>query len=527
MTFKERLKEFLTSYRGMIALIIVWETLVVMFLATFSGPMVDRFGNMPLMRYIFPLIKNVPGGAGRHAARAILIYHGLAIPFLVAVVLLFMDQYEFRPSLEPITKWVLFLGSLWTSFAAIIEAYFWASRVMHGLFISGQAIVFFGGILYTVGVWPTKDFPPKGSSPSETKLFGFNFEYINLATTSLAILISSIIAALAASFYGFKDKYYPSTPQTYFDRTTIHDPSNYQQAMQNIQQKTIDVLHPIVLESIVRREYNNGWTFYEMFVSHLHIMVALLAAAVMLYTIRMANIRGKLFNKIEWITLVHGLYLVGIIILSVGAWLVITPWPKAHHVIDGGAGLLLIAALIIAIFGWAQTAREQLGDAYETASFAEKSKAVFKDPVKFGLFFQLLWVNIVVTLPGIYVGNGIDKESSVFPNFRSPQYILVEYSFNVGHWHVLATLIAVMMILIATDYYGIKGNLRQLIGWAVTLASILGFGFATKYMLRSPGASYEFDWFVIDIGLGLLSLGVVVLALYLLYDYFFKKETTK
>lgn len=516
MTFKERLKEFLTSYRGMIALIIVWETLAVMFLATFSGPMVDRFGNWPLLKYIFPLIKNVPGGVGRHAARAILIYHGLAIPFLVAVVLLFMDQYEIRPSLEPITKWVLFIGALWTSFAAIIEAYFWASRVMHGLFISGQAIVFFGGILYTIGVWPTKDFPAKGSSPDESKLFGFNFEYINLATTSLAILISSIIAAVGASFYGFKDKYYPSTPQTYFDRTTIHDPSNYQQAIQNIQKKTIDILHPILLESIVRREYNDGWTFYEMFVSHLHIMVALLAAAVMLYTIRMANIRGKLFN-IELITIVHGLYLLGIIILSVGAWLVITPWPNAHHVIDGGAGLLLIAALIIAIFGWAEIAKEQLGDSYESASFGQKVAAIFKDPVKFGLFFQLLWVNIVVTLPGIYVGINLEK-------FRSPQYILVEYSFNVGHWHVLATLIAVMMILIATDYYGIKGSLRQLIGWSVTLASILAFGFATKYMLRTPGAAYEFDWFVIDIGLGLLSLGVVVLALYLLYDYFFNKE---
>ncbi len=520
MTSLSRVKDFFTSYRGLIALIIIYETLVVLFLSTFSGPMIDRFGDWPVLSYIFPLIKNVPGGDGRHAARAILIYHGLAIPFMVAVVFFFMDQYEFRPGMETLTKWVLFVGAMWTSISAIIEAYFWASRVMHGLFISGQAIVFFGGILFTIGIWPTKDFPVD-EPYTEYKVAGVNFEYLNVAITSIAILISSLIAAVAASFYGFKDKYYPSDPQTFFDRTTIHDPSAVQQAIANIEKRSIDILHPVLLESIVRREYNDGWTFYEMFVSHLHIMVALLAAAVMLYTVRIANMKVnshvfRLIVDIDTYIWTQWFYLIGIIILSVGAWLVITPWEYAHHVIDAGAAFLLTAGLAIAIVGWIEIAKEQLGDEYSSASFGKKVAAIFKDPVKMGLYFQLLWVNFVVTFPGIYVGLNLDM-------FRSDEYILVEYSFNVGHWHVLATLIAVMVMLIATDYYGIEGALRKVIGWSVTLGSIFGFAFATKYMLRNPYAPYEFDWLMIDIGLGLLSLGVGLLSLYLLYDYLVKK----
>ena len=73
----------------------------------------------------------------------------------------------------------------------------------------------------------------------------------------------------------------------------------------------------------------------------------------------------------------------------------------------------------------------------------------------------------------------------------------VEYSFNVGHWHVLGVLIAIMVVMILVDQYNIMGKLRQFIGWMMILGSLIGFGFTTLYMLRpsfaenNPDVAYD------------------------------------
>lgn len=506
MSNPEKISEFLRSYSGLIALIIVYEFIVVLFLATFSGPMVDRFGDVPILEYIFPLIKGLSDA--RHEERAILIYHALATPFLVAVVFFFMDWFETRPSIEPHAKWTLFIGSMTVSISAMIFAYFSENWIWHGLFIAGQSVTFYGAILFVVTIWPTKNFPSNEENPDAIVL-GRNWEYVNLATTSIAIMISAIIAAIAASNFGRTDPNYPNVTEPVYNRHTGE-----------VTYENISTLVPRLMETIVRRENNNaGWTYYEMIVSHLHIMVALLAAAVLLLTIRFAKMEGI------WFKISQIVFTPGVIILSVGAWLVITPWDGAHKVINVGAGLLLIVGIITAVYGWIGISKEQLGDKFTDASAAEKTIAIFKDPVKLGLYFQLIWVNVVSTVPGIYVGINLAKfrdEAFIEGGGQytgNEPYWAIEYSFNVGHWHILATLIAIMVTFIAIDYYGLKGKARQIAGWTLTLGTILGFGFATKYMLRSPGADYELDFIFIDVGLALLFIGLGVLVVYLLYDY--------
>ncbi len=512
MTFKEKIGNLFKSYRGLIAIITMYLTLLVLFLSTFSEPMVERFGSLPLLEYIFPLIKGLP--EARHAARAILIYHSLATPFLVAVVYLFMDKYEVRPKLEEMTKWSLFVGAFTTSIFGMLFVYI-DSWVFHGLFIAGQSITFYGGVLFVIAVWPTKSFPTNVDEKS--MIWGINWEYLNLAINAIAILISASVAAFAASNFGRIDPNYPNVTEPMYNR---HDGT--------VTYTDIKHFVPVLLETIVRRENNNaGWTYYEMLVSHLHIMVALLSAAVLLYSIRHIKMEGKWY---KWEQII---FTPGVIILSVGAWAVITPLPWAHHIIDAGAGLLLIVGAIVAIYAWNQIAVKKLGDDYSNASMMQKIKAVFKDPVIFGLYFQLIWVNIVSTIPGIYVGINLEKGRD-FRDFAfwtsqgghytgSEPYWAIEYSFNVGHWHVLATLTAIMVVFILIDYYAIKGKWREIAGWLLTVGTIFGFGFATKYMLRTPGTDYSFDFWMIDIGLGLLFFGVIILALYIFIEFFVNK----
>ena len=424
-----------------------------------------------------------------------MLYHAVALPFMSAVVYFFMDQYEVRPRFEEIAKWAIFTGAFTASISAMIFAYFLPNNwAFHGLFITGQAILFFGGMFFLFGVWPTKNFPSENEPNSDLKLLGVNFEYLNLSITTIAIMISATIAAYAASFFGQVDPNYQKATEEFGGI----DPGV---------NENLNVFMPRLMERIVRREFNNaGYTFYEMIVTHLHIMLALLAAAVMLYAIRYADMDG-MWNKIVQI-----LYLPGVVILAIGAWLVITPWEQAHVVINVGAGFLLMVGVITAVYAWIKIAKTQLGDGYEQASLGQKILAMFKDPVRFALYFQLVWVDFVSAIPGIYVGINLEK-------FRSPEYIDVEYSFNVGHWHILATILAVMMLLVAIDYFKINDPWRKIGGWTALLGSIFAFAFATKYMLRTPGSDYEFDFVMIDIGLFLVFIAVFIVAFALLIDY--------
>ena len=86
----------------------------------------------------------------------------------------------------------------------------------------------------------------------------------------------------------------------------------------------------------------------------------------MLLTLRKANMTGFWFKLCQW------LYTPGVIILSIGAWLVITPWDSAHVVINVGAGFLLLVGGIIATYGWIDIAKNKLGAGFAEASAGKK-----------------------------------------------------------------------------------------------------------------------------------------------------------
>ena len=161
MSFFEKIKAFFTNYKGLILFMFGYELLVVLFLSTFSKPMVDRFGD--ILPGIFPLIAkaDLPGGdteAG-HATRTIMLYHSLAIPFLVVVAFIVLSWFASRPVYEQQAKWAMFFGSLTAGIAGMDFAYFSGAWVSHGIFIFGQAVTFYGAILLIIAIWPTKNFP--------------------------------------------------------------------------------------------------------------------------------------------------------------------------------------------------------------------------------------------------------------------------------------------------------------------------------------------------------------------------------
>ena len=102
-----------------------------------------------------------------------------------------------------------------------------------------------------------------------------------------------------------------------------------------------------------------------------------------------------------------------------------------------------------------------------------------------------------------------------------------EYAFNVGHWHVLATLSAIIILFLAMDYFEIKkGKLRDSMAWLLTIGSIIAFAFATLYMLPLREGLEGTIFVIIYIGVMIMFLGITLFVLRRLADIFFKPSHT-
>ncbi len=469
MSFNHKIRSFFTSYKGLLALIILFELAIIVFLSTFSQPVVELFGK--------PLIPiDLDNSERGRVARIVMLYHALAVPFLAAVSYFTLDWYEVRESLELQAKWSITSGALLTGFTGMLFAYgsnikFSDDWVAHGLFIFGLSVTFYGGVLLAIAIWPTKDFAQ--SDQPELMFKGINLENFNMGLNIVAILISGVIGAWAAAHFG-------------------------------------NGFEAVLAEDIVRDENKNiGFSYNEMVVSHLHIMVALLAAAVLLLTLKHSKMDGKLLR------ISHFLFTPGVVIISLGAWLVITTYEGAHKVINIGAGFLLIVGAIVAVYGIMNISKNVLGEGYETASSKDKIIATFKDPVDLALYWQLIWVNATSTFPGVYVAINLEL-------YRSEEYTELERTFNTGHWHVLATIVAMMMVMLTIKWFDIKGKMATFAGWSTLIGTIFGFGFATLYMLRKPGDDGLLLFLLIDVGVMFMFMAVGIFGLY----YLVKKFTT-
>ena len=90
----------------------------------------------------------------------------------------------------------------------------------------------------------------------------------------------------------------------------------------------------------------------------------------------------------------------------------------------------------------------------------------------------------------------------------------VERAIAVGHWHVLATLSAVIALFLGVDRLGVKGILRQIVGWGTLLGSTLAFVFVQFYLFRQPDQDTTWALPFLDAGIAisLITLAIFVAA---------------
>jgi hypothetical protein len=246
-------------------------------------------------------------------------------------------------------------------------------------------------------------------------------------------------------------------------------------------------------------------------IGHLHIMLTLIAIAITLIVGRWLDFKG-IFHKIAM-----PLMIFGTIIISLGAWsVVLFEW--AHTIIYVGSVFVLLAALMFVIFSWNKLIGEGLAEkGIRKDSFWQKVKALVHDPLKFGVGWQMVFMNFTVSGVGIFMAVKLDEIFRVWPH-REERITLT------GHWHILSALVATIILLYYADMIGLKGKARKWFGWVVIICSDLAFAAATIFSMKrlfvSESAQQPLvNWTMLIMDLG-LALVLVALALFLLWRLF-------
>jgi len=383
--------------------------------------------------------------AGR-VGRIVMLYHSLAVPFVAALVYLILDALPFEPRISQSVRPAVTAGYLLTSVGGLSFAYLRAGWIAHGLFLVGLSLTFYAGVVLWWGLSPWR--LGRGGLRDESGL-ALRWAFWLMA---LYTLISAVIGGATGAYFG-------------------------------------NGFQAFLAEDVLRAEHD---LFQRAIIAHLHIMLSLIDVALLLLIARRVGLAGRAYR------VAVPLIIAGTTITAFATWSVMVIEKIAHRIINVGAVVLLAGAAVVALYGMRGLVRERRD--------RPALWALLSDPVRFGMLFHLLFVNLVVTVPGVWVALNLEVVRAGDPAW--------ERAFAVGHWHVLATLSAAVGLLLVVDRLGARGWLRQLVGWGVLVGSTLAFSAVQFYLFRQPGTEpARAVLLAIDAGIGLFLLALALFVL--------------
>lgn len=406
--------------------------------------------------------------------RIIMLYHTIAMAIVAIEVYLITSIVPMKKEQQNTINGTITVGYLTAIFFGLWFAYFGHNYIFHGLFLVGQSLVFFAGILLARALWPwNKQYYVSNPEYAHTKK-GVDLERVAFFTMTLGALGSAMFGAVTGS-------YWSNGHETFLAENLIRNP------------------HKAPLELSI--------------IGHLHIMLTLIGVAITLIVGRWLNFKG-IFHKIAMPLMISGT-----IVITLGVWTVVPYEYIAHKFIYVGAVGTMSAALMLVIFGWRKLIRERLTEqGLEKPGFLISLKALLHDPLKFGPLWQMVFMNFTVSGVGIFMAVKLEEIFRVWPAFE-------ERITLTGHWHILSALIASIILMYYADICGLKGKMRQWFGWIFIIGSDIAFGAMTIFSMKRLFVKEYYqqpvtDWTMLltDIGLSALLITLAVLLLWRLFD---------
>ncbi|HYF93264.1 MAG TPA: hypothetical protein VD969_13620 [Symbiobacteriaceae bacterium] len=463
-SFADRLRYLFTSTRGLVLLAIGLVALVTAVWSSLSGPMVEWGVKDFVVRTLGMRLVEA-----EREGRIISLYHSIAFAVVAVLVYLMTHCIPMSVNQRANINGTITVGYMLAMFSGLVFGYFGHNWVFHGLFLVGQGIIFYAGCLLAVALWPWgKAFRQKDPAYSRTR-GQVDLERMAFFVMALSTLGSAALGGISGAFFG-------NGFQSFLAEDMVREP------VKNLLQKAV--------------------------IGHLHIMLTLIAIATALVIGRWFDFKG-ICHKIAMPLMVFGT-----VVITLGAWSVVVT-PHAHTIIYVGSVFVMLAALMLVIFGWGKLIRERTAEqGLQKPTLGQKLRALLHDPLRFGALWQMVYMNFVVSGVGIFMAVKLDEIFRVWPH-REERITLT------GHWHALSALTATILLCYFADMMGLQGRARRWFGWVLILASDMAFAGATIFSMKrlfvtEYGQQGVVNWtmLAIDFGLGAV---LVVLAIFLLW----------
>jgi hypothetical protein len=371
-----------------------------------------------------------------------LFFHALAVPLIAALTYVVLLKFQVRRFTYSYILYGVTAGFIVTSAGGMGTAFLGSSLVSRDIFLAGLTISFSAGVALLLGLWPQRDSPE-----SLMRLGRFDIPSFVLWLCVLSVVSTAIIGSYAAM-----------GSQSWGATGTL-----------------------------------SGFGLVKA--SHEHVIITVVDVAIVMlvaehYGVRhFVGIRGT-FGKLGYY-----LCLFGVPLVTIATYASILFGVEAHNAITPFATLLLQGSLFFMYAILADIVIKQ-----KTGSIVKDLfRGIFGDPVTFGLLFIFLWVNVVVTLPGIYVAVNLG-------NFRG---LPNEGPFIIGHEHALITLTAMAVLLFAVELLRVQGWPRRIIGVTSTFGYVISTGAEVPYVFLDPNPYIGTYMPFIQAGLILMLLGTV------------------
>ncbi|MBP9676410.1 MAG: hypothetical protein KBD67_06685 [Anaerolineaceae bacterium] len=471
---RKRYQFLFRSTKGLILVAIAFAAIISALFGMLSGPMADYGVKEVVVRALRMTLE-----PAQREGRLIILYHTLAMITIAVEVYMITDLLKMKDSQRLSINTAMTVGYLMVIFGGLPFAYWGFNWIFHGIYISGLAIIFFTGCLLLAALWPwQKETYLKTNEYARTKK-GVDLERVAFFMVALSTMISALFGAIPGSFFG-------NGFETFLAENVVREP------------------HKTVLDLSI--------------IGHLHIMLALISLMCALIIGRWMDFKGF------WQKLAMPFYIAGAFVLALGTWLVVPFENLAHFIIYGGSTVAMLGALFLVIDSWRKIIRTGLDEkGIKKGTFFQSVSALTRDPVRFGPTWQMVFMNFTVSGIGIFTAVKLDEI------FRQWQY-MDERTILTGHWHILATLTATILLLYYSDLAGIKGKARQWFGWSVIIFSNLAFGAVTLYEMKrlivTEGEQQPFVNKVVlagDVGLIVLLVALAAIMGWRLIDLFKKK----
>lgn len=470
-SLSERFHFLFRSTKGLILTAIAAISLATAFFGMLSGPM-EEFGIKSWMVQNLGLSLLPQEREGR----IIILYHTLAMAVVAIETYLITGLVAMKKSQQANINAIITVGYLTSLIFGLLFAYFGHNFVFHGLFIAGQSVIFLAGVMLAAALWPWgREYRTQDPDLARTR-GGVDLERVAFFIMAVATLGSAMFGAVAGSMFG-------NGFETFLAEDIVREP------------------HKTPLELAV--------------IGHLHIMLTLIAIALTLILGRWMNFRGRLH---QW---AMPLMITGTLIITAGVWAVVPFERSAHVIINVGSFPVLIASLLLVYYGWRKSTHERLAELnLHRPTLWQRLGALLHDPLKFGALWQMVYMNFVVTAVGIFMAIKLDEIIRTWPA-REERVALT------GHWHVLAGIIATIILLYYADLAGLKGRTRQAFGWVVIVFSDLAFGAIALYETKrlfvdelSQQTLVDIVILLTDIGLATVLAALGALMFWRLLDLF-------